>query len=117
MENMGENNVVDIESAPIIRQVVFHEDEPALPPAIPTSDADRTAPLSDFGAAPADQVPTKTVTPKSAIPTSIWGRKSNPNRTGPTDGLGAESEIAADHDSDVTLAADRVLVSYEKQEF
>ena len=51
------------------------------------------------------KVPTKTNTPKRAIPTAIGGGKSNSNLRLPTDSLGAVSELSANLESDVTPAA------------
>ena len=105
MTNVGENNTVATEAAPVLCQVVFHQDELALSPSVSTEDADGTAPPAGAIVASTDQAPTKTTTPKADIPTAIGGIKSSPNLTQSTDGLGAESELAANCGSDVTSAA------------
>ena len=74
MANISENNAVDIEAAPVLCQVFFHQYEPEFSPANPTNDSGRTVPLSGAGGANVSQAPTKTSTPKSAIPTANGGR-------------------------------------------
>ena len=84
--------------------VIFNQDYPATSPAFPTKNVGGTDPLTDTGAAPASQAPTKNSNPKTATPMAIEGIKSNPNGTCPMDGPGMESDLAANRESAVALA-------------
>ena len=72
---VGENNLVAIEAAPVLCQVVFQQDDLVFLPTIPTNGAGSTAPLLGADATPAAQVLTNTTTPETDIPTSIGGSK------------------------------------------
>ena len=63
MTNMGENNAASIEAELVQYQVIFHQDEPAPPPEVPTYDAGGTTPPAGASDAPEDQVPTEITTP------------------------------------------------------
>ena len=103
MANMGKHNKVSTKTASVLCLGVFYQDEPSFSPAVPTNNAGSTAPPS--GNAPMAQSRTDTATPESVIPTAISGGKSSSNCTQPMDGLGAESKLAANRKSDVTLTA------------
>ena len=110
---MVKNNVVATEASPVLSQVIFHQDDPVFSPSFPTNYAYRADPLAGAGTSTAAQAPINTAPPQSTIPTANGGGKSSSKRTRPTDGLGAESEISADHDSDVTLAASSIMSGFD----
>ena len=89
-------------AVPVICQFVFHQENPAFSPAIPTDSAGGTTLPAGAGTVPADQAPTKTTTPESAIPTAIGSGKSNSNDNWQTDGIGADFEHSNNINSDDT---------------
>ena len=97
--------MVATKAAPILSQVLFRQYNPSFSSTIPTYNSGGTAQPDGAGTSPVAQAPTKTATPESATSMAIGGGKLNSNRTRLTDGLGTESELSVDRDSDVTLAA------------
>ena len=60
MANVVENTGSAIEAAPVLFQVIFHQDNIEASPAVPTNDAGGIDPPASDGAAPVAQVPTET---------------------------------------------------------
>ena len=96
MTNVGENNVASIEDDPVLFPIIFHQDDPAASPAVPTNNVG--------GAAPPSQAPTENANPETSTPTAIRGGKSSSNCMLTMDGPGSETELAADHKSEFTSA-------------
>ena len=93
------------EAAPVLCQVVFHQDEPGFLSSVLTGNAVRTSLTNGAGASYLSQSPTKITTPESAIPSAIGGVKSISNPTQPIDSIGIESELYSNRKSDIMLEA------------
>ena len=82
--------------------VIFQPDNLTLSPTIPNHNTGRIDPPAGAGAAPVVQVPNETATAKLDILEAIRSINWVSKRTRTMVGQGADQEIAANHDSDVT---------------